>query len=496
MTSLSDKEITKKTTIPIWLSLKTTVPIVFLIPLVICVGMLSAIAIISGKNTAEKFKKQSMTAVNNQIKERLKNYLEEPNLINQINTDAIREGQLNLQNINILEKYFWRQAKLFKNVNGIQFGTEDVRLRGIVREEKNKLSFNVVDTSTKSENVVFKADDKGNRGEIRKPQNTEKYDPRERDWYKAALGKNKSTWTKVFAKKTSSKIQLRLSAVQPVYDKKSNKLLGVLAVDFFLNQIADFLKELSCIPSTNKISTNKTGRTIFIVERSGKLIATSSASKEKPLFMRKGNDIKRVTASDSRDLLIRDAAKKVRKKYSNWENIEPEQLLDFSYKGETQIVKITPFDEYNLNWFVVLVVAEKEFMQSVQQTINTTIILGIGIFIFSILLVLLVTNWLIKPILRLNNAAKQIEDDSIPFEPEKIEPIAQRSDEIGELAGMFKEMALQIFAREQSLNSKVEELRQESDQAKKAALASQLSGNVDVHTLLLRSQQARQKIGD
>ncbi|MEO0844702.1 MAG: histidine kinase, partial [Cyanobacteria bacterium J06643_5] len=86
--------------------------------------------------------------------------------------------------------------------------------------------------------------------------------------------------------------------------------------------------------------------------------------------------------------------------------------------------------------------------------------------------------------------------DSIISEPEKLESIAQRSDEIGEFAAVFKEMSQEIFAREQSLKGKVEELRQETDQAKKAALASQLSGNVDVNTLLLRSQQARQKLVD
>ena len=135
-------------------------------------------------------------------------------------------------------------------------------------------------------------------------------------------------------------------------------------------------------------------------------------------------------------------------------------------------------------------------MQAVEQTRNTTITLGIGTFAFSVLLGLLVTHWLINPILKLNEAAKQIEDDSIPFEPEKIAPITQRSDELGELAGMFNDMAHEIFAREQSLKDRVQQMRQETDQAKKAALASGLSGNVDINTLLLRSQQARQKVGD
>ncbi len=485
MTSLSDAEITKKTKVPIWSSLRTTVPLAFLIPLITCVGMLGTIAISSGYRTAEKFKKQSMEALNAQIQERLVNYLEKPHLINEINAEAIREKQLNLQKINTLERYFWKQSKIFQNVNGIQFGTEKEGLvRSIVREENN-LTYNVGFLSGQRENVVFETLKNGKRGKRIKAEKD--YDPRKRTWYKAAVQAGKPTWTKIFAKRTSAETQLRLSAVQPVYDKNNNRLLGVLAVDFFLTQISDFLRKLS----------QNTSREIFIVDRSGELIAASS---DKDLFIDKGKKqgIERVVASNSEDGLIKAAAQKVSKEWQGFSNLNQQMLFKFTSKdGEQQIAEIKPFnDKYGLDWLVVLVVPEKEFTQAVDQTTNTTIILGIGTFAFSALLGLLVTNWLVKPILLLNNAAKQIEDDSIPFEPEKIESITQRSDEIGEFAGMFKEMALQIFAREKSLKDRVQQMRQETDQAKKAALASGLSGNVDVNTLLLRSQKARQKVGD
>ena len=202
-------------------------------------------------------------------------------------------------------------------------------------------------------------------------------------------------------------------------------------------------------------------------------------------FIDKGKNIaiKRVSASDSEDSIIKDATQKINTEFSGFDKISSEQFFTFSASGKAQIAKITPFNEFNLDWLIILVIPEIEFMQAVEQTRNTTIILGIGTFAFSILLGLLVTRWLINPILKLNEAAKQIEDDSIPFEPEKIAPITQRSDELGELAGMFNDMAHEIFAREQSLKDRVQQMRQETDQAKKAALASGLSGNVDINTL-------------
>ena len=139
---------------------------------------------------------------------------------------------------------------------------------------------------------------------------------------------------------------------------------------------------------------------------------------------------------------------------------------------KSKLAKITPFeDDYGLDWLVIVVVPEKEFTQGVDNTTRVTIVLAIATFFFCLLLGLAVTTWLIKPILRLNNAAKQIEDEEIPFEPEKIENIAKRPDEIGQLAGMFREMAEHIYAREQNLKDRVKQLHKETDKAKKSSIS-------------------------
>jgi len=149
-----------------------------------------------------------------------------------------------------------------------------------------------------------------------------------------------------------------------------------------------------------------------------------------------------------------------------------------------------------MNWRLLVVISEKDFMANYNNLKNQIYFLLFVTFMFSASLGLLLSNKLVKPILQLNKVAQQIEQGSITFEAENLDSIARLSDEIGEFAAVFKDMSQEIFAREQNLKSKVEELRQESDQVKKAALASGLSGNVDVRTLLSRSQQARQKLGD
>ena len=293
-------------------------------PLLTCVSLLGTIAILSGHDTAEKFKEQSMKTLNEQIQERLKNYLEEPHYINKINTNAIQQNQLKISQINTLEKHFWLQAQIFKDVNGIQFGThKDGLLRSIVKEE-NMLTFNVVDLVLKGENIIYEANSEGGRGA--KINSKANYDPRNRPWYKAAVKAGTGTWTKIFAKRTSAETQLRLSAVHPVYEEGNKKLLGVLAVDFFLTQISDFL---------NAISENNS-RAIFIVDRSGKMIASSA---KMPLFVDTGDSINRIEAAQSKNKLVRDTAKEIRKQLQGFNYINEIKSIKFStsFSNEKQV---------------------------------------------------------------------------------------------------------------------------------------------------------------
>jgi len=54
------------------------------------------------------------------------------------------------------------------------------------------------------------------------------------------------------------------------------------------------------------------------------------------------------------------------------------------------------------------------------------------------------------------------------FQPESLDEVARRSDELGQLALIFQEMARQVYAREQQLQRQVQQLRIEIDQTRKA----------------------------
>lgn len=61
------------------------------------------------------------------------------------------------------------------------------------------------------------------------------------------------------------------------------------------------------------------------------------------------------------------------------------------------------------------------------------------------------------------------------FEPESLDEVALRTDELGQLARVFQHMMRQVYAREQSLKKEVQELRIEIDQVKKTQQVAEIT---------------------
>ena len=81
------------------------------------------------------------------------------------------------------------------------------------------------------------------------------------------------------------------------------------------------------------------------------------------------------------------------------------------------------------------------------------------------------TRLLTHPIETIANAARQVESGTEP-EPSAMEPVMQRSDEIGSLARVFSAMAVEVFSREEQLemlvSERTKELQQSNQELQKA----------------------------
>jgi sigma-B regulation protein RsbU (phosphoserine phosphatase) len=93
--------------------------------------------------------------------------------------------------------------------------------------------------------------------------------------------------------------------------------------------------------------------------------------------------------------------------------------------------------------------------------------LAFGVVLIGVLLSVFVAGRVTRPILAISNAAERVQAGQ--YDPLMLETEAKRGDELGRLAGVFRHMAAQVFAREEKLDALVK-LRTQALQDKNTQL--------------------------
>ncbi|UBF30462.1 DUF3365 domain-containing protein (plasmid) [Kovacikia minuta CCNUW1] len=140
--------------------------------------------------------------------------------------------------------------------------------------------------------------------------------------------------------------------------------------------------------------------------------------------------------------------------------------------------------------------------EEVFQSYNQQLSLMIGLFAAIFAVVILVINTLlnrmvvqpITPMARLTQKISHDQYNAASIEEadlRKLAKVAKRSDELGQLAALFRQMTSALSDREHSTQQLMQQLRRESDSAKKAMAATRFNGGVDVAALIQRSRRSR-----
>src|SRR5436190_18283714 len=93
---------------------------------------------------------------------------------------------------------------------------------------------------------------------------------------------------------------------------------------------------------------------------------------------------------------------------------------------------------------------------------------------------------------RVTAAAVAIKNNT--FQRESLDEVASRSDELGQLAQVFQEMARQVYTREQQLQRQVQQLRIEIDQARKAREVADITDSEYFQQLLGKADELRNRV--
>jgi two-component system sensor histidine kinase ChiS len=422
----------------------------FMIQILLTVGLTGYLSFRNGQEAINDLATQLHTEITARIEQYINTYLDIPSLVVNINANAISNRQLALDDLRGWVPYLFKQSQVFDELSFIYFGRDNGNYIALQRLNDGSLAYNLKDQGTNGFMQDYRLDEKGHSKDL---QNPTEYDPRLRPWYQAAVKAAKATWTEiyVFVGTGLETGQLGMSFVYPFYDEK-NSLQGVLGSDFTLKRISDFLRGLKI---------GKAGKT-FIIERSGLLVGGSFPY---PSFDKDNQE--RLKATDVEDDLIKATAQYLSHQYGDFTRIKQSEKTQFFYENNRQLVHVSPFQNpFNLDWLIVVVVPEADFMEQINTNTRVTLLLTLIALLLATLIGIFTSKWIVQPILRLNEAAKKLSagdwEQSLPV---------GRSDELGELANSFNSMAKQLKASFHALEDQNAEL-QRLDKLKNEFLAN------------------------
>ena len=438
---------------------KVPLRLVLVVPFVLqisaAVGLVGYLSFRNSQLAVNDLAHQLMNKVSRLVDQHLDTYLATPHQINQLNADAMEQGLLDLRDLPRIGHFFWKQMQLY-DFSYINYGlvTGEYAAAGHL-EGDVKVSISETSSNTNGKNYNYATDSRGNRTKMIAVYDD--YDHRTEAWYTDAVQAGKPVWSQVYLWDSTPEY-VAIAASRPIYDD-SNKLIGAISVDLLLSNISDFLRKLETSPS---------GKT-FIVERNGSIIASSSS--EKPFTKDKGK-AQRLNVLNSSDPLIQATAQYLQAKFGNFREIKDSQELDFKLKGDRHFVHITPWrDNFGVDWLVITVVPETDFMAQINANTRTSILLCLGALVLATVLGIYTSRWIVQPILHLSEASRAIASGNLDqrVDVKGVKELRVLAKSFNRMARQLRESFTALEKTNEELEKRVEERTAQLKAAKEAA---------------------------
>ena len=419
----------------------------FVLLLLASVGLVGWLSFQSGQRAINTLASRLREELTQRIQQELQNYVETPFLINQLNASAFARGNLPLTNFDSYVT-LWEQARNFPTTNLIYCGQEsDGAFFGVGRPnatDNTDQQFQVL-LSNPSTDYIYDYYDISETGELDRTvrdRGDRPYDPRIRPWYEAAEVQQSATWSDIYLD-FDARIPV-ITASIPVYD--DDQLLGVCATDFLLSvELDTFLGQLN---------VGRTGET-FIIERDGTLVSSSTADNE-ILVIGTGDTLERLPASQSQNDRVSATAAYLQETFGSFDRIQSVEQLSFQMNRQRQFVQVSPFqDARGLDWLIVVVIPESDFMQEIYTNAQITFVLCGLTLLVAIIIGHFIAQRVTQPIAEINQASQAIANGSLEQRVSSSNTV-----ELDNLGQSFNIMANQLQSSIRSLESANQTLEQ------------------------------------
>lgn len=349
------------------------------------IGLVSVVGYLSyqsGQRAVEALAHQLMAETSNRVTLRLDNFLSQPHRINQIHSSAVTSEAIRLQDLDQLHRYLIHQLRQFPEATTFLFGTPqgDFRLihhvspeefsDGVTRLAADDLPFEAGQSNPDdpSQVNVYSIDENGNL--LTRIEITEKVDVRNRPWYRQAIETRQPGWSQPFQIGASN--LLGLNAYRPIFNH-AQELEGVFSVNVSLGQLNAFLETLRI---------GQTGQA-FIIDENGLLVANSVGERPYTTSVQEysgdvttsGGEFRRLAATESSNPLMQMASQTLHETIdiTNLDSRRPEHLA-FQAAGDRHFLRVMPYaDEYGLDWRIVTVVPQSDFMGEIHANVRRTV---------------------------------------------------------------------------------------------------------------------------
>ena len=417
------------------LPLQTVLVVPFVLQTLATVSLVGYLSFKDRQDAVNDLAGQLRRELANRIEGKLQTYTEIPHNINRLNASTFAQGKIDADSAEG-EFPLWQQIQIYPTVSDIYCGDRNGSLLGIRRDPGDRsIELRSSNAATDHKIYGYSLGRNGRRDQLIS-ESSKRFDARLRPWFKAAVISGGPVWSEIYADFIS---QLpTITASTPVYSNADGSLLGVCATDVFLpNEMSHFLASLQI---------GKTGNA-FILERSGQLVATSTQE----AIMRSGADAYQLSAVESKNPMVRATAIHLRDHFRDLRQIQSVEQFDFKLDDKLQLVQIKPFkDASGLDWLIVTVLPEADFLAQVNHSVHTTIFLCLVALMLGVVICILTARWITRPIVRVSQSARAVADGNWDQTVD-----VERSGDLGELARSFNQMAQQIrasFAAKQFLN--------------------------------------------
>ena len=429
------------------LSLQNTITLPFLLQIFITVGLVGYFSWRNGEQAVNNVTSQLRSEVTTGVKQHLESYLQTPQLIVKLKQNSVRNEQLNPTDFSMIEQDFWSTIGLFDSVRAIYLGVQTGQFIYSNREDGNFYTKEVINVPDRQTYIL------NSLGQRQKLIKTDEYDPRIRPWYVKTLATRANNWSEIY---TFTGGELGITAAGILKDSRGNTT-GIVGVDLVLTGINRFLQSI-------EISDN--GQ-VFILERNGYLVATSTG--EEPfIYHPVTQKEQRLKAVDSQNKLVSVTTKNIARYFDSLKLVNRLKQLEFKLNGENQLVQILPYqDELGLDWLIIVVMPEADFMGEIENNTRNTVLLCIIALAIATILGIYTSRKIALPIANLSQvtsiiaASAKAKNTSTCLYP-VVE--AKSTKELRSLATSFNEMATQLKAAFRELENSNQTLEKRVEQ--------------------------------